>query len=135
MIATLVLALVASATAYCSDGGQLHCCAATFNGGLAPVKELSNLACYDLTPATVNCIIAEDNGPCTGTYSCCQVNDLVPVAGLFCSPPPGGCLGEESDGGCTDLLNNQNGSRFGQCTADDITDMRNGLGLGPLVGA
>jgi hypothetical protein len=44
---------------YCADGGQLHCCQATFNGGMSPVKELSNLGCYDLTPATVNCIIGK----------------------------------------------------------------------------
>ena len=44
-------------TPYCADGGELHCCEITFNGGNALVVAASDLACYDLTPATTNCII------------------------------------------------------------------------------
>lgn len=42
----------------CTDGGQLHCCQATFSGSLAPVTLAADLLCYDLTPAVVNCIIS-----------------------------------------------------------------------------
>lgn len=75
--ATLILTLVLSAAQalaqtsapaapVCTDGGQLHCCQATFSGGLAPVVLASDLACYDLTPAVVNCIISTSH-----TYHIC----------------------------------------------------------------
>lgn len=44
---------------YCADGGELHCCEITFNGGNSAVVAASDLACYDLTPATINCVIGK----------------------------------------------------------------------------
>jgi hypothetical protein len=157
LLALSALAAVTFAQSYyqnpsaptCTDGGQLHCCQATFSGGLAPVKMLADLACYDLTPAVVNCIICESvlfltrdrlltifpadapsdpNTGCVGEYACCQVNDLNPVLGLFCSKPPGGCTGDEGGNPphCTDVIN----GRFGQCTNDDVQRNRGLLGLG-----
>ncbi|CZT25168.1 uncharacterized protein RCC_10897 [Ramularia collo-cygni] len=102
----------------CTDGGQLHCCSATFAGDLAPVTLLSDLACYDLTPADTNCIIT--NAPidplvgCKGVWSCCQVNTLAPLLGIFCSDPPGECVGDEAPPRCLDVLND----RFGHCPAN-----------------
>ncbi|CZT23155.1 uncharacterized protein RCC_08865 [Ramularia collo-cygni] len=115
----------------CRDGGQLHCCQATFSGSAAPVTLLADLACYDLTPAVVNCVITEapidpEHG-CVGEYSCCQVNDLNPLLGLFCSKPPGDCVGDEANGRCTDVI----GGRFGHCSDNDVRNNRllEGLGL------
>ncbi|KAK4624865.1 Ecp14-2 [Fulvia fulva] len=121
----------------CQDGGQLHCCQATFSGSLAPVTLAADLLCYDLTPAVVNCIITDPLTPtnqpegCVGEYACCQVNTLTPVLGLFCSKPPGDCTG--SEGGdpphCLDLV----GGRFRQCSKDEVDQQRADLGLGPLL--
>ncbi|KAF2164266.1 hypothetical protein M409DRAFT_25609 [Zasmidium cellare ATCC 36951] len=110
----------------CTDGGQLHCCQATFSGGLLPIVLAADLACYDLTPAVVNCIITDapidpETG-CMGTYSCCQVNDFAPVLGLFCSKPPGDCVDSEGDGRCTDLIT----GRF-NCTDGDRERVREDL--------
>jgi hypothetical protein len=61
------------------------------------------------------------------------VNDLVPLLGLFCSAPPGGCVGpEEGNGQCTNIFANGNGGRFGQCSPNDVSDMRQSAGLEPL---
>ncbi|CAK1358666.1 unnamed protein product [Cercospora beticola] len=114
----------------CTDGGQLHCCEATFTGAALPVALAADLLCYDLTPAVVNCIITEapsdpDTG-CYGTPLCCQVNALSPALGLFCSKPPGNCVGKESDGRCLETLTD----RFGNCTESDINRQRGDLGLG-----
>lgn len=146
VFATLSTLLLANATPElaagwqaptCMDGGQLHCCSATFAGDLAPVRLLSDLACYDLTPADTNCIISEwrravlqtsgvssnispANAPvdplvgCRGVWSCCQVNNLAPLLGLFCSEPPGECVGDEAPPRCLDVLND----RFGHCPAN-----------------
>lgn len=42
----------------CRDGGQVHCCQATFTGSAAPVTLAADLLCYDLTPAVLNCVIS-----------------------------------------------------------------------------
>lgn len=69
-------------------------------------------------------------GTCSGNYACCQVNDLVPLLGLFCSDPPGGCVGSaEGNGECTDILSNGDGFRFGQCGKNDVRNIRGLLGL------
>jgi hypothetical protein len=39
---------------------------------------------------------------------------------------------EEGDGACTDVLRNTKGTRFGRCSADDVSDARQGMGLEPL---
>ncbi|USW57206.1 hypothetical protein Slin15195_G105250 [Septoria linicola] len=116
----------------CTDGGQLHCCEATFTGAALPVALAADLLCYDLTPAVVNCIISDapsdpDTG-CYGTPLCCQVSDLDPVIGLFCSKPPGNCRGKEGDGRCLETLTD----RFGNCSESDINRARGDLGLGPV---
>lgn len=150
----------------------MHCCGITFNGGNSAVVAASDLACYDLTPATINCVIGKffflifylystlrsregqvvivsvadtppffsffrtasdpftNGGTCSGNYACCQVNDLVPLLGLFCSDPPGGCVGSaEGNGECTDILSNGDGFRFGQCGKNDVRNIRGLLGL------
>ncbi|KAF2208976.1 hypothetical protein CERZMDRAFT_100964 [Cercospora zeae-maydis SCOH1-5] len=116
----------------CTDGGQLHCCQATFTGAALPVALASDLLCYDLTPAVVNCVItAAPSDPDTGCYGtplCCQVNALTPAIGLFCSKPPGNCVRREANGRCIDVLTD----RFGNCTESDINRQRGDLGLGVL---
>ncbi|KAM3424048.1 hypothetical protein BST61_g11401 [Cercospora zeina] len=116
----------------CRDGGQLHCCQATFTGAALPVVLAADLLCYDLTPAVVNCVITNapsdpDTG-CNGEPLCCQVNALAPALGLFCSKPPGDCVEKEADGRCVDVLTD----RFGNCTESDINRQRGNLGLGPV---
>ncbi|SMY29251.1 unnamed protein product [Zymoseptoria tritici ST99CH_1A5] len=116
----------------CTDGGQLHCCQATFTGAAAPVTLAADLACYDLTPAVLNCVIT--NAPidpdfgCVGEYACCQVNELNPLLGLFCSKPPGDCRGREggSPAYCTDVID----GRFGNCTDNDVKNNQGLLGIG-----
>lgn len=137
----------------CRDGGKLHCCQATFSGSAAPVTLAADLLCYDITPAVVNCIISTSPSPspstsranvpltadapidagsgCVGEYSCCQVNDLNPILGMFCSKPPGDCIGAEGgDAGgkpyCEEILK----GRFGHCTDNDIRNNRLLMGLG-----
>ncbi|EME45445.1 hypothetical protein DOTSEDRAFT_127562 [Dothistroma septosporum NZE10] len=121
----------------CTDGSELHCCQLTASGSLAPVVLAADLLCYDLTPSVVNCLITDPLTPthqpegCDGEYARCQVNTLAPVAGLFCSKPPGDCTG--SEGGdpphCIDVVD----GRFGQCSKDQVNQQRSDLGLGPLV--
>jgi hypothetical protein len=75
--------------------------------------------------------IDPDRG-CVGEYACCQVNDLAPVLGMFCSKPPGDCTGDESGQPpyCLDVVN----GRFGNCSDKDVDEARNRLGLGNLLG-
>jgi len=119
----------------CTDGGKLHCCEATFTGDNDIIEAAADLVCYNLTPAVVNCILTDDtitpDYSCVGEWACCQVNDLTPVIGLFCSKPPGDCQGPE--GGqppyCLDVID----GRFGNCTDDEVNKARSDFGLGPLV--
>ncbi|KAK4624825.1 Ecp14-1 [Fulvia fulva] len=100
----------------CTDGGELRCCGAVFNGDNAPVELLTELSCYDLTPATTNCILTETtpdaDGSCPGYWQCCHVL-LDPLLGLYCGPPPGPCQGQEAPPRCLDIIN----GRFGVCPA------------------
>ncbi|SMQ55109.1 unnamed protein product [Zymoseptoria tritici ST99CH_3D7] len=122
----------------CRDGGQLHCCQATFTGSAAPVTLAADLVCYDLTPAVLNCIITkapiDPEFGCVGEYACCQVNDLDPVLGLYCSKPPGDCIGREGGdpASCTEVLE----GRFGNCTDNDVRNNQGLLGIAtkPLKG-
>lgn len=54
-----------------------------------------------LTPVTADASSLPGSG-CVGTYSCCQVTNLAPVLGLFCSKPPGDCVGGRDS--CTNVL-------------------------------
>ncbi|EME45728.1 hypothetical protein DOTSEDRAFT_71428 [Dothistroma septosporum NZE10] len=76
----------------CTDGGQLRCCGAVFNGDNAPTELLTSLSCYDLTPATTNCLLTatspDSDGSCPGYWQCCQIV-LDPIIGIYCGPPPG----------------------------------------------
>lgn len=76
----------------CTDGGQLRCCGAVFDGDNAPIELLTELSCYDLTPATTNCIVTDTSpsadGQCPGYWQCCQIV-LDPILGMYCGPPPG----------------------------------------------
>lgn len=62
LLAVLAMAL-AQTTPACTDGGTLYCCQATFAGHNALVVAAVDLACYDLTPADVNCIISMTCNP------------------------------------------------------------------------
>ncbi|KAH9819311.1 hypothetical protein Tdes44962_MAKER05257 [Teratosphaeria destructans] len=106
----------------CTDGGTPLCCAATFNGDNVPVRLATDLTCYDLTPATTNCILPAASSLLPGLLplggsgdscplpQCCHIV-LEPLLGLYCGPPPGPCQGPEMPPRCLDVLN----GRFGHC--------------------
>ncbi|KAF2766105.1 hypothetical protein EJ03DRAFT_330382 [Teratosphaeria nubilosa] len=104
----------------CTDGGTPLCCAATFNGDNVPVRLATDLTCYDLTPATTNCLLPVASSLIPGLLplgedtcalpQCCHIV-LEPLIGLYCGPPPGPCQGPEAPPRCLDVIN----GRFGHC--------------------
>lgn len=77
------------------------------------------------------CLMYPANAPidplegCKGVWSCCQVNTLAPLLGIFCSEPPGECVGDEAPPRCLDVLTN----RFGHCPANGGGSQGDGGGL------